>query len=353
MSSNETEARDTNQSKARLLPALLVASLLANFALIYMIGSREQPTNNRPLIEEITKSPRTSNFTLVSPHIAYMTREEFLDKQKNYIPSYTGLKLIMNETVKNKSKERDFKYGIYFEDLNTGAWVGINERDKFVPASLMKIPVVVGILKKVEDGGLTLDTKVTVHKEDVDNNYGELGGRGFEQNYTLFELINYTLYYSDNTALLSLRDSIDDADVIDAMIVLGITYKTQVEYPNSKDGLVFISPKDYSNIFRTLYYSGYLRRQHSQLMLELLASTSFKNGLPAGVPKNVTVSHKIGSFTREGKPYYHDCGIIYAPDKPYILCIMTSDLSLEESNQLMEKISKDAYDYVSGNNQNQ
>jgi hypothetical protein len=54
----------------------------------------------------------------------------------------------------------------------------------------------------------------------------------------------------------------------------------------------------------------------------------YNDGLKAGIPANIELAHKfgergiIGMNGREQKQL-HDCGIIYYPKHPYILCIMT------------------------------
>ena len=65
--------------------------------------------------------------------------------------------------------------------------------------------------------------------------------------------------------------------------------------------------------------------------------------LPSGVPKNIQVAHKIGLVTKQ---IYEDCGIVYVPQRPYILC-MVSKSDATVAQQRMHALSKIVYDYVS------
>ena len=82
--------------------------------------------------------------------------------------------------------------------------------------------------------------------------------------------------------------------------------------------------------------------------MEILSKTTFKEGIVAGVPEGTVVAHKFGQFlsttnTADGVEL-HDCGIIYYPDYPYLLCVMTKGNSLDELKNVIKGISKITYE---------
>ncbi|MCX6820652.1 MAG: serine hydrolase, partial [Candidatus Aenigmarchaeota archaeon] len=99
-----------------------------------------------------------------------------------------------------------------------------------------------------------------------------------------------------------------------------------------------------SNILRALYLSTYLHRSFSQLALSMMSETDYTNQLQAGIPADIKVAHKIGFYATGG--YYHDCGIVYVPDKPYIVCVMSRDSTPQEANVAISGISGIVYRYV-------
>ena len=103
-----------------------------------------------------------------------------------------------------------------------------------------------------------------------------------------------------------------------------------------------VSPKDYANILRSLYFSNYLKREFSELALSLMLETDYNSQLPKGIPKNIKISHKIGMSVNGMS--FHNCGIIYTKE-PYILCVMSKNSTQEESDKIISKISKQIYDY--------
>lgn len=60
----------------------------------------------------------------------------------------------------------------------------------------------------------------------------------------------------------------------------------------------------------------------------------------------MTVAHKTG-YWYEGEQF-HDCGIVYYPENPYILCVMTQGFSLSEANAVIANLSRVTYEYVDG-----
>jgi beta-lactamase class A len=122
-----------------------------------------------------------------------------------------------------------------------------------------------------------------------------------------------------------------------------------LDIPKHREGeYSVISPKNYSSILRSLYLSSYLRREDSNGILDILTQTKFNDKLPAGVPGKVLVAHKIGVFDENdaGQPVFSDCGIVYQPDRPYVLCIMVK-ADEATARQHIQLLSKMVYGYVS------
>ena len=315
-----------------VLTFLLCLSLLLNLWL-YRAWSHEADNNGL--------KAQSQNFTLLYPPLSDLSREEFIEIKQGYASNYQDLKQAINHSIRLAPGQ---DYAFYFQSLNTGAWSGLRERETFYSGSLRKVPLLVATLRQVEEEELGLDTPITIQPEDLNSYSGPLALRGAGYALPLFEIMNYTTFYSDNTMANALLRTIDSKDMIETMFNMGLSYKT---FLNNKDsaGTYPLSAKEFSNSFRSLYYSSVLKRKNSQLLLSLLAHTSFNSGLPAGVPKDIVVAHKVASFAENNE--HHDCGIVYYPQQPYILCVMTRGMSEENANKVISRISKETYDYIS------
>lgn len=310
---------------------LVLLLVITNGFLLYWISSLYSKGDNL----EKEYNSRLERFELLSPEIAWLDVGTFLEKQEAYSLEYAPLKQNLIEEI---SKPLEGKYGIYFEDLNTGASIGINEKEKFVPQSLFKVPLMVSVLKKVQNGELFLNTTVYLSKSDLNSESGTLFQKGMGYPVTIKELLESMIRESDNTAMnvLSTR-FVNDTDYLEVTAIMGL--------PRPEKNIITVSPKEYSNIFRSLYYSNYLRRPFSEIALSIMTETSSFNQLPAGIPPNVKISHKFGENSKVG--YYHDCGIIYLPEKNYILCVMSKGGTKKEADLVISNVSKIVYEYVS------
>jgi len=309
---------------------LLILSILLNIALIIGIYHIEKFG-----FCDVTNNPNIDKFDLLSEKIAWMDLDDFLEKQKTMTISYQPLKeQLIQEFDSGNLNDR---YSLYFEDLNTDAWIGINEKEKFLPASLLKLPTVIAILKKVQIEELSLDQKIILSKDGLNQRSGKLYEKGAGYELTLKQLMQETLKSSDNTAFRSLNNLLTVDEYTNARLAMGLP-KPDMEKAT------YLSPKEYSNIFRSLYLSTYLKRQYSQAILSMLAETEYETQIPEELPEEVKVAHKVGFYGEGG--YVHDCGIIYAENHPYILCVMSKDSTMEEANAVISKLSHIVYDYT-------
>lgn len=313
-----------------ILSLLFIVSIFFNF---YFLLHKEEKNNSV-----------VTGFSFLDPTISTLDVDDFLMEKEKYTASYTPLRKEI-ETILSNSKG---KFGIYFEDLEFHAWFGINEREDFKPASLLKITTVAAILKEVEEGELSLDQKTILTENDVDKRFGELYKEEGSV-FTIKELIEIAMRYSDNTAVTKLHKFMLDERWEEARLSMGLPI---ISVDRSREG-VELTPKQFSNVFRSLYYSNYLSRSSSNWVLMLLSDTAFESGIPAGVPSNVKVAHKIGVWVNnQSEGSVHDCGIVYAT-KPYILCIMSDNTTTEEGNEVIEEISRVVYEYVTNPDYNQ
>lgn len=219
---------------------------------------------------------------------------------------------------------------IYYRDLNSGRWFGVNDDDTYSPASLMKVPLMIAYLKREESNPGILQASLE-YADQGDYNSVEhykpstkklILGRF----YTIEELVQVMIEGSDNNAASLLFDYLNQDSLHDAFSDLGLKSLLATSTTDTSD---VISVKAFSYIFRVLYNSTYLSRELSEKALQYLSYADFPEGIIGGIPRGVTVAQKFGErtiLTPGGKVIrheLHDCGIVYYPNHPYLLCVMT------------------------------
>jgi beta-lactamase class A len=105
-----------------------------------------------------------------------------------------------------------------------------------------------------------------------------------------------------------------------------------------------MSVKQYSSLYRVLFNASYLSKEYSQKALEILSKSEFKDGIVDGIPQSMTIAHKFGErHYSTGVDQLHDCGIIYYPYHPYLLCIMTKGTDFKQQSKTIRDISDKIY----------
>ena len=158
------------------------------------------------------------------------------------------------------------------------------------------------------------------------------------EDYTVWQLIEQMITQSDNEALDLLRNDLGEKAINQVTLDLEIPTALTIDSDN------LLRVKDYSTLFRVLYNASYLDKQNSEKALELLAKIDFKRGLVAAIPSNIIVSHKFGERSYDdGTKQLHDCGIVYYPNRPYLICVMTKGENFSSMEKTIQQISSTIY----------
>ncbi len=221
--------------------------------------------------------------------------------------------------------------------------VGINEKEEFSPASLLKLPVMIAVLREAEKNPDFFNKSIEFKTADF---AGVSEEAGFPKQdgkfYTIDELITHMIAYSDNAATLLLHQYVGEKEVKEVEDFL------HQHVP--EDGTAstnFISVKNYAAAFRVLYNCSYLGKEMSEKALAYLAQSHYKSGIRAALPDSVPLAHKYGIRDnsdvngKEVKGYQlHHFGIVYYPAKPYLLGIMTRGGEKAIKEKVIEDLSR-------------
>lgn len=278
-----------------------------------------------------------------SPDFKYINPLLFIDNSEENFSEYRELeskinKYIESATDNNKAK----KVSVYFRDLNTSHWGGVNEDELYAPSSMLKVAVLVSYLKLAEKNQEILNQRLDYkYKEEYQEYYKPT--RLKDGNYSVLELLQQMIIESDNTAMSALV-AVNPNEIV--------TLYKDLRLPSLLDSSTdFMSAEDYSYIFRTLYNATYLRKSYSEQALKLLTFTKFNNGIVNGVGTTTAVAHKFGehTITYDGlvsERQLHDCGIVYYPKKPYLLCIMTKGKDFGNLETIISDLSRTVFNYI-------
>jgi len=237
---------------------------------------------------------------------------------------------------------------VYYRDLSDGPWFGINEKVKYNAASMMKVPLMISWLKRAEKNPAVLQRKLT-----FDENTCPCPPQGIKPaetlknggSYTVEELLRYMICFSDNKAMWLLHNTMSDEEYIKVLDSMDVTTD-----PREKHNLITVH--GYSGFLRILFNASFLNEEMSEKALRLLSLQHFPYGIAAGVPKGTKIASKFGEFADDKSPeiiQLHEFGIVYHPNGPYILGILTRGNNLVKQADVLKNVSELVYNEVNNN----
>ena len=316
----------------------LVIGLVAGLAFGYGVASVRGQSQLASVLASIHPIRlQNQQYTFINPLVAYETPETTTLKE------YQVLKDEIQQLIDARRSSIN-RISVYYRNLNTGDWIGINQNDTYYPASLLKVPVMIAYFREAEKNPSLLQNRIVYRSVT--------GGDPFEvqstlvpgTSYSTIEMIEKMIIDSDHGAAYTLLDHIEQSTLDEVYTDIGISK------PGPDTSAYQISTRTYALFVRILYNAKYLSPEYSQKALDLLSRTTYKDALMAGLPSDTKAVHKYGEHVvsgdrkKIGGVELHDCGIVYRPEQHYLLCVMTETKTPESGAEIIKTISKTTFD---------
>jgi len=237
----------------------IAGSFLLGVCAGYFIGVKFTPSetkrNETTGINKLAETRNAFGYKFINP---LLECDNFAPSE---IASYAVIKSKLSKYIANaKVTEQVTHISVYYRDLNNGPWIGLGEQDPFSPASMLKVPIMMAVLKFAESESDLLKRKYEVTAADVDDFAPNIDDQMVKvgENHSVQEFIERMIVYSDNTAKNVLLRILQTSTVNSQLWVsLGLAE------PSATTPSDFLSVKDYSSFFRILYNATYLTKEHS------------------------------------------------------------------------------------------
>jgi beta-lactamase class A len=257
------------------------------------------------------------------------------------------LKAKFERRVQEITAPLDGVAGYLFLDLTSGDRIAHLERETFPTASTIKLAIVYELFKQADEGKIRLDETITLDRAKA------VGGSG-----VLFELGTPTLAIrdyaalmvtlSDNTATNILIDRLGMENIAARMQGLGLNAtklrRHMMDTAAARRGDENVStPDELVRLLQAMYGAADARHGVPSAAIELLKKPK-ESRLRKGLPPDVATADKPGEL--DGVRV--DAGIVFAKNRPYVFCVMTTFLKNDaEGERAIEEISRAAYEYFS------
>ena len=219
--------------------------------------------------------------------------------------------------------------GIYVKNLRTGNTISVNADTIFPTASIVKVPILIGVMDKIQKGELGYDS-VLVYKDSLLYE-GEdiLGSFKTNEKILLKKIIMLMLTTSDNTASLWLQSLAGTGTRINKILdSLGLVY-TRVnsrtpgrENNRTQFGWGQTTPKEMGILLEKIYRNEIFSVSACERMMRSLGRNYWDlNEAISQIPPYIEVFSKNGCVNASRSEVI----LVNAPHNPYIFCIFTKN----------------------------
>ena len=237
--------------------------------------------------------------------------------------------------------------GVYVKDIKRNKFVAINSDSVFPTASMVKIPVLIGVMDKIEKGELLYHQELIYKDSLLYEGVDILGSFKNDEKTELGKIMMLMLTMSDNTASLWLQSlagtGIRINQILDSMgfKITKVNSRTpgREEY-RSLYGWGQTTPREMAGLLEKIYRYEVISVKASNQMMRLLGRNYWDEQALSAIPPTIQVFSKNGAVNASRSEVL----LVNAPT-PYVFCISTKnnkDESWTSNNEawvLIRKIS--------------
>lgn len=231
------------------------------------------------------------------------------------------------------------KVGFYYKDLTSGEVITYNEKESFLAASIIKLPIFAHIMEQAHLGNVDLKEKIKITHEEYLPSCGALNLFEEEPVVTLKTLCNMMIALSDNTATNVLIRKFGIEPLNEGFRRAGFE-KTHIERPLfDKKGAAagkanYFVPEEVGLFLEKLYKGEFVTGDVSDEIIKTLKMQNINHKIPGLMEERFEVAHKTGEDTG----ITHDVGIVYC-EQPFIIVFASNNTDVGVMENLMRNIS--------------
>lgn len=248
---------------------------------------------------------------------------------------------------------------IAVKHLKTGESFAHRADEPMPTASLIKLPVMVEVYQQAHEGKLKLTDPITLKQADKVPGSGILTTHFSEgASFPLVDAVRLMIAFSDNTATNLVIDKIGLPATAARMETLGFpntklhskSFRRETTvFPerSEKFGLGSTTAGEMVGLLEQLHAEKLVSLEASKAMLEHLKKCDDKDKFPRFLPAGTVIAHKTGSVNEART----DAGIIFSPNGPIALCVLTAKnedkswIADNAGNQICATVAREVFNH--------
>ena len=229
------------------------------------------------------------------------------------------------EEARQRIEGYDGVAGVYVQDLKGGYGYGVRPDEVFFNASVAKIPIMVAVFRKIDEGELSLSDSFETVPEDWAGGAGWMQWQPAGTYHTIEDYLLMMMTQSDNVATNAL-----------IRLVGGTEYVNEVsESMGAKDTVLYqkvtseraaaisldnrTTPSDTAAMLEQIATGKAASHESSEEMVDIMSQNNLESWLKSALPEDTEAANKAGWLYRT----YNDAAIVWHEDHPYAVAIFS------------------------------
>ena len=234
------------------------------------------------------------------------------------------MKRELRDNILEELAAMEGRVGFYFKNLVTGENLGYNQREQFLSASIVKLPLLAAMFLMRERGETDFREKITIKRDEKLPGCGVVsymtGDENGDVTLDIETLYKFMIVISDTTATNALYEHYGNDAVISALKELGLegTQFNRAFYDSIREekGIQnYFVPEEIGELLEKMYDRRLVSEKVSEEIEKILLQQQVNHKMGGMLPIGFPIAHKTG----EEEDKSHDVGIVYVKE-PFIAC---------------------------------
>jgi beta-lactamase class A len=230
--------------------------------------------------------------------------------------------------------------GVYAKNIKTGQEIALNADDLFPTASMVKVPILLTLFQKIQNGDIDYDSTFIWSSDLV--NYSDDGLLSCFRDSTsisLSKIISLMITYSDNLASLWCQQLSGGGIEINRWLDANGFTQTRMNSrtPDRQDdwelyGWGQTTPREMAGLVEMIHANKAVSPWASEEMYRYLTRIFWDDEALASIPRTIQVASKQGAVNASRSEVL----LVNAPQGDYVFCVITKnqeDESWDEDNE--------------------
>lgn len=234
----------------------------------------------------------------------------------------------LESKIKNRVEGFRGDVGVFVKNLKTGEEVAINADSLFPTASMIKIPITIGIFDKIEKGELAYDSVLTYRDSLLYVGEDILGSFKDGEKIALSKVLMLMITTSDNTASLWCQHLAGTGTTINVWLDdngfanTRVNSRTEGRQENWKQyGWGQTTPREMAELMMRIHEGNIISKRASERIYRNLTRIYWDSETLSQIPPYVQAASKQGAVNRSRS----EVVLVNAPHGDYVFCVIAKN----------------------------